>query len=91
MVVYGEPLATTLPQIAKEFWATQIVLVANTSLAAKGGLVEKIAETLGGALKEIVGGVHVGSPREDVVRIAGALRSKGVDAVVAVGGGGGGG
>jgi maleylacetate reductase len=87
MVVYGEPLATTLPQIAKEFWATQIVLVANTSLAAKGGLVEKIAETLGGALKEIVGGVHVGSPREDVVRIAGALRSKGVDAVVAVGGG----
>jgi maleylacetate reductase len=87
LVVYGEPVAHALPRVVREFWAGQTVVVTNTSLAAKGGLAGKVSDILGVTWRNTVTGIRENSPREDVMRVATALRSKGVDAVVAIGGG----
>ncbi|PSJ65264.1 iron-containing alcohol dehydrogenase [Kumtagia ephedrae] len=87
IVVYGQPAGTALTQILKDFWATQAVLVTNTSLARPGGLADKVAAELGDACVRRVDGLAANSPRADVVRVADALRSRGIEAVVALGGG----
>ncbi|MEI5681981.1 iron-containing alcohol dehydrogenase [Mesorhizobium sp. CCNWLW179-1] len=87
MVVYGEPVAQALPRVAKEFWVTQTVIVTNTSLTGEGSLTARVSGILGDTLKNTVTGIRANSPRQDVVRIATALRSRGVEAVVAIGGG----
>jgi maleylacetate reductase len=87
IVIYGEPVAEALPKLLKEFWATQAVLVTNSSLAVPGGIGQRVADALGDTCTARVDGVRANSPRPDVIRIADALRSRGVEAVVALGGG----
>jgi maleylacetate reductase len=87
LVVYGESVAQALPRVVKEFWVGQTVVATNTSLAAKDGLAGKVSAILGETLSYTVTGIRENSPREDVMRVTAALRSKGVDAVVTVGGG----
>jgi maleylacetate reductase len=87
LVVYGESVAQALPRVVREFWVGQTVVATNTSLAAKGGLAGKVSDILGETLGNTVTGIRENSPREDVMRVTAALRSKGVDAVVAIGGG----
>ena len=86
-VFYGKPAAEALREAMKEFWVTTAVLVTNTSLSRPGGLADEIVAAMGDACTNVVSGVRANSPREDVIRIAEALRSKGVEAVVALGGG----
>lgn len=87
IVIYGRPVAEVLPEVLRELWAVQAVLVTNTSLAGKGGIASGIADALGKACVNRVDGIRANSPRSDVIRIADALRNKGVDAMVALGGG----
>jgi maleylacetate reductase len=87
LVVYGESVAQALPRVIREFWAGQTVIVTNASLAAEGGLAGKVSDILGKTLRNTVTGIRENSPREDVMRVTAALRSKGVDAVVSIGGG----
>jgi maleylacetate reductase len=87
IVVYGQPTGTALPQILKDFWATQAVLVTNSALARPGGLADRVAAELGETCVRRVDGVAANSPRADVIRVADALRSRGIEAVVALGGG----
>lgn len=87
LVVYGEPFADALPRVVKQFWVGQAVVVTNTSLAAKGGLAGSVSAILGETLRNTITGIRENAPREDVMRVATALRSKGVDAVIAIGGG----
>lgn len=87
LVVYGEPFADALPRVVKQFWVGQAVVVTNTSLAAKGGLAGRVSAILGETSSNTITGIRENPPREDVMRVATALRSKGVDAVVAIGGG----
>jgi maleylacetate reductase len=86
-VIYGQPVAQALPQVLSEHWVTQAVLVTNTSLTQPGGFSEQIQQVLADRFRNIVKGIRENTPREDVVRIAAALRSKGMEAVVALGGG----
>lgn len=87
IVIYGEPVAEALPRVLKEFWATQAVLVTNSSLAREGGIADRLGEVLGESCVNRVTGIRANSPRTDVIRIADALRSRGIEAVVALGGG----
>ena len=87
LVVYGESVAQALPRVIREFWAGQTVIATNTSLAAEGGLAGKVSDILGDTLRNTVTGIRENSPREDVMRVTVALRSKGVDAIVSIGGG----
>jgi maleylacetate reductase len=86
-VIYGQSVATALPQVMKEFWASHAVIVTNTSLAGEERLSGTVGRILGDGLMNVVTGIRANSPREDVMRVAEALRSKGVDAIVAIGGG----
>jgi maleylacetate reductase len=87
LVVYGESVAQALPRVIREFWAGQTVIATNTSLAVEGGLAGKVSNILGETLRDTVTGIRENSPRKDVMRVTAALRSKGVDAVVSIGGG----
>jgi maleylacetate reductase len=87
LVVYGQSVADALPMVTKDFWVMQAVIVTNSSLAGPGGLSDRISGILGDRHVNTVTGIRANSPREDVIRVAGALRSRGVDAVVTVGGG----
>jgi maleylacetate reductase len=86
-VVYGESFAQALPRVIRELWVGQTIVATNTSLAAKGGLAGKVADVLRDTLRSTITGIRENSPREDVMRVTGALRSNGVDAVVSIGGG----
>ena len=74
-VFYGKPAAEALREAMKEFWVTTAVLVTNTSLSRPGGLADEIVAAMGDACTNVVSGVRANSPREDVIRIAEALRS----------------
>lgn len=87
LVVYGEALETALPRVLKDFWAVQTIAVTNRSLAENAGIIGKVEQIVGEGLKNKITGVRRDAPREDVVRVTEALRSKGIDSVVAVGGG----
>src|SRR5437773_1030096 len=87
LVVYGESVAQALPRVIKEFWVGQAIIATNTSLAAKDGLAGKVSDVLCETLRDTITGIRENSPREDVMRVTGALRGKGVDAVVSIGGG----
>ncbi|MBS3652028.1 iron-containing alcohol dehydrogenase [Pseudaminobacter sp. 19-2017] len=87
IVVYGQSTSTALTQFLKDFWVTQAVLVTNSSLAKRGGLADKVAAELGDTCVRRLEGLAANSPRADVVRVADALRSRGIEAVVALGGG----
>ncbi|MCV0394896.1 MAG: iron-containing alcohol dehydrogenase [Rhizobiaceae bacterium] len=87
IVLYGEPVAEALSRVLKEFWAVQAVLVTNSSLAVASGPAERLAGAMGESCVARVDGVRANSPRSDVIRIADALRSRGIEAVVALGGG----
>jgi len=87
VVVYGHGVAAALPQLMKEFWASRAVIATNASLSGEGGLSATIGEILGDGLMNVVSGIRAGSPREDVMRVAGALRSTGIEVVIAIGGG----
>jgi len=87
LVVYGQPLAQALPRVIRDFWVGQSIIATNTSLAAENGLADKVSDILHETLRNTITGIRERSPREDVMRVAAALRGKGVDAVVSVGGG----
>lgn len=87
IVSYGQPVAEILPQLMKEFWAVQAVFVTNSSLSKDGGIGSSIVAALGDTCVGRVDGIRANSPRSDVIRVTDALRNKGIDAVVALGGG----
>lgn len=87
IVTYGTPVAEALPAILREFWVGQAVLATNTSLSVPGALGPQVSAALGKACCNEVTGIRANSPREDVLRLTGALRNKGMEALVAVGGG----
>jgi maleylacetate reductase len=86
-VIYGEEIATALPRLMKEFWASRAVIATNASLSGADGLATKVARSLGEGFVEVVSGIRAGSPREDVMRVAGVLRGTGIEVVIAIGGG----
>lgn len=87
IVYYGRPLAEALDQALKDLWSSQAVVVTNTSLAQPGRLLEKVTAPLGEIVTNVVTGVRENSPRADVIRIAGSLRGRGTESLIAVGGG----
>lgn len=87
IVIYGEPLGQALPRLLKEFWVGNAVLVTNSSLAVEGGLADRLADVMGSTCSNRISGIRANTPRDDVIRVTAALRSRGVEAVVTLGGG----
>lgn len=86
IVVYGKPFLEALDEVLKEFWAGQSVLATNSSLAKPGALADQIGASLGERCIRRIDGLQANSPRSDVIRVADALRGRGVEAVISVGG-----
>lgn len=86
VVIYGQPIAVALPAILKRFWVGQAILVTDVRLAEPGGLADQVTGVLGAIAETRVAGIGRTAPRSDVLRIAGALRGRGTEAIVAVGG-----
>jgi len=86
-VIYGHGVATALPQVTKEFWASRALIATNASLSGEAGLSAIVGEILGDGFMGLVSGIRAGSPREDVMRVADALRGTGIEVVIAIGGG----
>lgn len=87
IVIHGLPAAEALAGAVKEFWVSQAVMATNSALSGPHGLATSLAGGLGEVCAGLVAGLRAGTPREDVIRLAGALRARGTDALVSVGGG----
>lgn len=87
IVIFGSSVAEVLPGVLSDFWVGQAVLATNSSLAREGRAGPRVAAAMGDICTGRVTGIRANSPREDVLRIAAALRSRGTEALVAVGGG----
>ena len=86
-VIYGTPMAQALEAELERLGARRVVLVTNSSLARPGGLADRVFAALGSRVVARVTGVAAHSPRDDVIRIAAALREHRADAVIGFGGG----
>ena len=64
-MIYGHGVATSLPQLMKEFWASRAVIATNTSLSGEGGLSATVGEILGEGFVDVVSGMQAGfAPRK---------------------------
>jgi maleylacetate reductase len=86
-VTYGEPAAGATLKALAEAGASRALLVGNASLAVPGGPLECLRAQLGDVCVGVLTGVRAHTPREDVARIARALRDSHADAVIGLGGG----
>ncbi|MGV6871940.1 iron-containing alcohol dehydrogenase [Pseudochelatococcus sp. B33] len=86
-VLYGAPIAETLPTALSELWANQTVLVFDAAASGADGVGAASAALLGERNEITVGDVRRNAPRADVLRIVQALRHRGTEAMVVVGGG----
>ncbi|GHF62364.1 iron-containing alcohol dehydrogenase [Seohaeicola zhoushanensis] len=87
IVIYGEPLEEMLPKALSELWARQTVLVTSQSLAGPKRAGGRCGAILGDGCTDRIEGIGRDAPFADVMNIVGALRHKGTEAMVAVGGG----
>lgn len=88
IVICGRPVADALPEALADHWVGQAVVATNNTLAQQqGGLVSSIIEKLGDTCTQVIDGLQVNTPRSDVVRLASALRSRGTEALISIGGG----
>lgn len=87
IVLYGDPLEEMLPRALSELWARQTVLVSAASVAGEGAAGGRCSAILGEGCTDRLMDIRRDAPAGDVLRIAAALRHKGTEAMVAVGGG----
>lgn len=86
-VLYGIPVADALEAELARLGASRVVLVTNTSLSHPGGLADTVERACGARTVLRVSGVGAHSPRQDVIRMAAAMREHRADVVVGFGGG----
>lgn len=87
IVIYGDPLEEILPRALSELWSRQTVMVTTRSLAAPDRAGGRARAILGEDCTDHIEDVGRHAPAGDVLRITKALRHKGTEAMVAIGGG----
>ncbi|HEY2050652.1 MAG TPA: iron-containing alcohol dehydrogenase [Caulobacteraceae bacterium] len=86
-VVYGRPALEAVRDLAGQFGASRLLIIATGSLAGENGLGQSLATRLGSICVGVFAGASAHSPRESVIAGAGEARRLDADLLVAVGGG----
>ena len=84
---WGTPAPQAVAREMAALGAGRALIVASTTLATQTGLIDAIADGLGGAAAGVFTGCREHTPVDSVIDCAAAIREAGADAVVTVGGG----